>query len=151
VREALEMVPVGYRAKLFESCYLTELEPEFRDELGNTGVGPELPILYGDPYDPLMRVDVELMRPIGNGPREAMKRLVEALEQTRRAVRLQPGEILIVDNRRTVHGRDPFTPSYDGNDRWMVRLLVSLDLAHVEERGQRNKHMITMQFAAATS
>lgn len=32
---------------------------------------------------------------------------------------LKPGDLLNVDNYRTTHTRTPFTPRWDGKDRWL--------------------------------
>ncbi|WP_106399964.1 TauD/TfdA family dioxygenase [Actinocorallia populi] len=39
-------------------------------------------------------------------------------------IALEPGDALVIDNRRAVHGRTAFTPAYDGTDRWLQRLLL---------------------------
>ena len=45
------------------------------------------------------------------------------------------GDLLIVDNRRAVHGRSQFTPRYDGFDRWLQRMSVVRDpIASVSDR-----------------
>ena len=40
---------------------------------------------------------------------------------------LQPGEIILLDNNRAIHGRSPFFPKYDGNDRFLVRSFITFD------------------------
>jgi alpha-ketoglutarate-dependent taurine dioxygenase len=94
----------------------------------------------------MMKFDLDLKEPIGARATEALKRFGEALGRCRRTLVLNPGEMLIVDNRRAVHGREPFTASYDGTDRWLVRILVLPDITAVEERKQRQKHMLTTRF-----
>jgi hypothetical protein len=54
-----------------------------------------------------------------------------AIEQAGRSVVLTPGDILILDNRRCVHGRDSFGARYDGTDRWLRRLNVARDRSRV--------------------
>lgn len=41
------------------------------------------------------------------------------------AVALTRGDLLVLDNRRVVHGRNAIEPRYDGNDRWLQRMLVT--------------------------
>lgn len=43
-------------------------------------------------------------------------------------VRLRPGDLLLVDNRKALHGRSVFKPRYDGQDRWLQRVYTSGDL-----------------------
>jgi hypothetical protein len=30
----------------------------------------------------------------------------------------------VLDNRRVIHGRSPYTPRHDGHDRWLQRTFV---------------------------
>jgi L-asparagine oxygenase len=39
-------------------------------------------------------------------------------------VELQPGDLVVIDNYHVVHGRTAFSPRYDGNDRWLQRVLI---------------------------
>lgn len=73
--------------------------------------------------------------------RAAYARLEAELSRVSRAVSLNPGEVLIVDNDLVVHGRVPFRARYDGTDRWLKRASVrvpgrrSRPLAEAEEHG----------------
>ncbi|MFI6376419.1 TauD/TfdA family dioxygenase [Streptomyces sp. NPDC050546] len=55
---------------------------------------------------------------------EAYARLSEAFEECGFVVPLEPGDLLVVDNDAVVHGRVAFRARYDGNDRWLKRVLV---------------------------
>jgi clavaminate synthase/L-asparagine oxygenase len=50
--------------------------------------------------------------------------LSQALDASTESVRLTPGDLLIVDNYRTTHARTPFSPRWDGHDRWLHRSYV---------------------------
>lgn len=54
----------------------------------------------------------------------AYDRLGHALEDNGHVVPLEPGDLLIIDNDATVHGRLAFKARYDGTDRWLKRVLV---------------------------
>jgi L-asparagine oxygenase len=41
-----------------------------------------------------------------------------------RFVALQPGSILLLNNRTVAHGRTCFEPRYDGMDRWLQRVYI---------------------------
>jgi L-asparagine oxygenase len=43
-------------------------------------------------------------------------------------IRLEPNDLLVIDNRRCLHGRSPFPAMFDGNDRWIQRMYVRLSL-----------------------
>ncbi|WP_440652002.1 hypothetical protein [Cysteiniphilum sp. 19S12-1] len=37
-------------------------------------------------------------------------------------ISINPGEIMLFSNQKTVHSRASFSPNYDGTDRWLIRL-----------------------------
>jgi L-asparagine oxygenase len=43
-------------------------------------------------------------------------------------VRLSDGDVLVIDNRRCLHGRSSFVARYDGRDRWLQRVYVRRSL-----------------------
>ena len=56
--------------------------------------------------------------------RRAYGSLSTELARNARTVSLRAGEVLVIDNDVIVHGRVPFTPRYDGTDRWLKRINV---------------------------
>ena len=54
-----------------------------------------------------------------------------------------PGDLAILDNRVTVHGRTPFRPRYDGADRWVQRTFVIADLRRSGDHRARDGYVIT--------
>jgi Fe(II)/alpha-ketoglutarate-dependent arginine beta-hydroxylase len=93
-------------------------------------------VLFGGADLPYLRVDPAFMKP----PRteaatRALDSLVDQIGNAMSGVALAPGEILFVDNFRTVHGRQAFEPRYDGTDRWLKRLNLVRDLR--KSRGNR--------------
>jgi alpha-ketoglutarate-dependent taurine dioxygenase len=56
---------------------------------------------------------------------------------------LETGDLLVIDNNKTIHGRKPFQARYDGTDRWVQRILVRKELPPSD---QINGHIITTEF-----
>jgi L-asparagine oxygenase len=54
--------------------------------------------------------------------RAALCELLQALNSVQRSVRLEPGSLIIVANDFCVHGRSAFHASYDGSDRFLIRV-----------------------------
>ena len=46
------------------------------------------------------------------------------------SVALQPGNILLLNNRKVAHSRSVFQPRYDGKDRWLQRVYINAGLGH---------------------
>jgi L-asparagine oxygenase len=76
----------------------------------------------------------------GTGDQEAAQALDllrSALDDARRGHPMAGGDLLILDNLRTVHARTPFTPRYDGTDRWLMRTMVCASIPAYRRRGER--------------
>lgn len=73
-------------------------------------------------YDP----DYTPWTEAGDEYRTAYERLSRELERVGRRVVLEPGDVAIVDNDVVVHGRVPFTARFDGNDRWLKRVNITM-------------------------
>lgn len=105
------------------------------DKIAQMVAHPErIPILFGDPKTPYVRMDPYFMDPpedpVARATFETLQRKVdEALED--RA--LEPGDVCFIDNFQAVHGRKPFKARYDGRDRWMKRINVARDLRKSRE------------------
>jgi L-asparagine oxygenase len=93
-----------------------------RDEL--------VPVLWGGPSLPYMTIDRAFMQaPADDVQAKAVfERAVKCLDDAIQSVPVGPGDILIVDNHRAVHGRAPFHARYDGGDRWILKLSLTRDL-----------------------
>jgi L-asparagine oxygenase len=74
-----------------------------------------------------MVFDTDLMHGITNDAESIIHKIVEIYKRHRIAHVLEPGDIIIIDNRHAVHGRSPFTPRYDGNDRYLIRSFATFD------------------------
>lgn len=74
----------------------------------------------------------------GTTPRAAaaLDSLHRAVKLATRRVVLESGDLLVIDNDRAVHGRTPFTPRYDGTDRWLKRALVVTALPETDVVGR---------------
>jgi L-asparagine oxygenase len=131
IRDALCLIPRQHRQTLAEPRFRSTPPPSFR----GLGAEPVHAVLLGAPDDPDIRVDFANTRPIDGGAARAMDALRRAIESVRGELVLAAGDLAIVDNRVTLHGRSAFTPRYDGNDRWLQRAFVHLD--HRRSRGVR--------------
>ncbi|MGY2063643.1 TauD/TfdA family dioxygenase, partial [Nocardia gipuzkoensis] len=99
--------------------YGTEFHRRQAGPVATIGGTPDEPTLRYDPaYTPLDDADDEF--------RCAYQHLGAELERVCRVAVLHPGELLLVDNDVVVHGRVPFTPRYDGTDRWLKRVNIRL-------------------------
>jgi L-asparagine oxygenase len=65
--------------------------------------------------------DQDLMMGMTQRADDLIDRIVEIYEQHKTGIVLESGDVLVIDNRKMVHGRSKFTPRYDGTDRFLIR------------------------------
>jgi L-asparagine oxygenase len=71
--------------------------------------------------DPFLVFDQDLMTGITEGSHQMIQQIIDIYYEKRIAHVLKPGDIIFIDNNRAVHGRSPFSPNYDGTDRFLIR------------------------------
>lgn len=113
---------------LFQDRFRTAID-ESHLAGGPQRLGPARPVFHGDRTRPTMVFDADLMVGVDPQACDALAALERAVEQHHVSVTLQTGDLLVVDNYVAVHGRSPFTPRFDGTDRWLQRTFVVSDLA----------------------
>ncbi|MFE9426951.1 TauD/TfdA family dioxygenase [Kitasatospora sp. NPDC006697] len=100
-------------------------------------------VLSGAPEDPDLLVDFAATRPLTERAAQAMGALQQLFAAHALTHRLLPGDLAIVDNRVTVHGRTGFTPRYDGRDRWLHRTFAVQNLRRSRVHRVGDGHVLT--------
>ncbi len=101
----------------------------------------------GNPYDPKMKYDLDLMVGLNKQAKEALTEIKSSANKVKNYARLEEGDLLIIDNRKNVHGSSQFIPRYDGMARWLQRVYVVRDIAASEEERDKLERIITTEFA----
>lgn len=117
----------GALAELRQPLWTTAVDASFGDGLGDPVRGP-FPILSGDAGDPVLLVDRDLMQGTTVSARSMLGEVLRVYVEYRHAHVLEPGDILVLDNLRAMHGRSAFAPRFDGTDRFVTRGFVVRDL-----------------------
>jgi L-asparagine oxygenase len=128
IHHALPLLSAEHHDLLFQPLYRTGIDYSFGNVETLKANGPVLPVLYGNRHDPFLNYDEDLMEAMTPDAQAALDSLKTAIASVYRGVKLEMGDLLCIDNRRTVHGRSSFTPRYDGFDRWLQRSFVVRDL-----------------------
>jgi len=87
-------------------------------------------ILDGVRDCPYIRIDPYFMhtRPGDADAKHALDHISDTIDADLQDVVLRDGDLIIIDNRRAVHGRRAFKARFDGTDRWLKRVNVTRDL-----------------------
>ena len=126
--------------------FITKVDDSFRTH-GEPDVELLKAILTEDEDGYQICFDEFFMRGTTQAASEALDELIIAIAKCTDKVVLEAGDVMVIDNRRTVHGRLPFQPRYDGTDRWLKRLMV------VESRppdSEMDGRVITTEFTSAS-
>ncbi len=86
------------------------------------------PVLWPGRRGLQMLIDSVYMRPVDETATAVFGRAVDVLDAHLQKVPLAPGDILLIDNYRAVHGREPFAARYDGTDRWLLKTSIASSL-----------------------
>jgi L-asparagine oxygenase len=138
------------RELLRQKLWTTEVDPSFRLE-GHEFIegivrGP-LPIVAGAEDDPTVVFDQDLMKGTTEQAQAMVQRVTEIYQAHRHSHTLTPGQILLVDNVRAVHGRSPFSPAFDEHDRFIIRSFAVRDLVRSRYARPANGRMIAAEFS----
>jgi len=89
--------------------------------------GPISIINDDDKNDPKIIFDQDLMIGITEESNNLISKIIDIYYKYRIEHNLIPGEIILIDNNRAVHGRSSFIPNYDGYDRFLIRSFITFD------------------------
>ena len=146
IARALPLLSAEHKDLLFQPLYRTGIDHSFGNVQSIKANGPVLPVLYGNRYDPFLNYDEDLMEAMTPEAAAALEALQRAIASVYKGIKLDMGDLLCIDNRRTVHGRTSFTPRYDGFDRWLQRSFVVRDLGLSAVDRQPGERIIRTQF-----
>jgi Fe(II)/alpha-ketoglutarate-dependent arginine beta-hydroxylase len=104
-------------------------ESSLPDAPDPSAVAPDTPVavLSSPSTGPHLRIDPLFMDvAVGDAPaRAALDAATDALQRNLADIPLAPGDLLVIDNRRAVHGRGSFTAKHDGGDRWLKKVMAN--------------------------
>ncbi|HYK00361.1 MAG TPA: TauD/TfdA family dioxygenase [Thermoanaerobaculia bacterium] len=85
------------------------------------------PVITGPEDAPQVILNMDRMQGITPAAAEALEAFGAALAHpdVLRRTHIDRGDLVVIGNRRTVHGRTTFVPRWDGRDRWLQRVYVT--------------------------
>jgi len=109
-------------------------QPRFRTTVDQSflrGIGHDAPIWIGPIRvlslaggRPRIRADFAETAGCDDVAQEALSEFRQAAERVAIEVRLRAGDLLVIENNHAFHGRTPFLPRWDGQDRWLLRTSI---------------------------
>jgi L-asparagine oxygenase len=108
-------------------------------------------IVSGSEECPRLRCDFAETRGLDPRAQEAVEALYATACRTATGVYLEAGDLVIIDNHSTFHGRTSFPMKRDGNDRWLLRSFVARDLSRSIQNRPGAKRIIDIDYAAISA
>jgi L-asparagine oxygenase len=108
------------------------------------------PVISGADDDLWVRIDMDCAAAV-EGDEEAaaaLARFHAASNEAGTHVTLEPGDVLIWDNHRTMHARTSFEPRYDGTDRWLKRVSITTTPEKSADRRPNHPRVVENQAIA---
>ena len=131
---------------LTQPWFTTSIDESFRTE-GQPNIELTCSILKEEVYglNPLYEITYDdlLMKATNAQAEDALGEFKEAIKKCTHEIVLESGDLLVFNNKTTIHGRLPFQPRYDGTDRWLQRIF-SIDRA--VPRQHKSGNVITTPF-----
>ena len=130
VQNILENISEEEKLLLREPLWNTGVDLSFKlhgKEFIDGDIRGPLPILNGNETDLHLIFDQDLMKGTCEKSTIMIQKIIDIYYKHRLFHNLTSGDIIILDNQRAVHGRSPFFPKFDGNDRFLIRCFSTLD------------------------
>ena len=144
IHDVLDHLPARTVEVLRQPRFRTAVDESFMQGRPSRLLDP-MPIVSGSPDNVTFVYDADLMIGIDSEAQDALEELARVVGEHEQHVVLEAGDLLVIDNNVAVHGRSPFTPRFDGTDRWLQRTFVVSDLA--PSAADRNGRIITTDFS----
>lgn len=129
-RTALKMMRPDEIAQLQRPVYVVPSPPSHHAAQGGVQWSQPRPLIDGPTDKPELLLHLPDMKCLDPTARPVFEKFKAAMNDSKtiNGVALEPGDLVIVNNRKAAHGRCFFTPRYDGADRWLQRVYLSADL-----------------------
>ena len=144
ISQVVGELPLGVQQVLREPRFRTGIDESFTGTRSDRR-GRAMAVLGGTEEAPTFTFDADLMAGLDPEATDALEALRSVIRREHIGVALETGDLLVVDNSVSVHGRSSFTARFDGTDRWLQRTFVVTDLA--ASATHRRGRVITTRFA----
>jgi L-asparagine oxygenase len=140
-REALALISSEHAAILRQSLFQIAAPESFLDSHGHKVWSRPLPVITGDAEHPESRVNFNGVMALTEAAEDALQAWRMAVDHVTVGFVLQPGEMLVIDNRKALHGRKPFNAQFGPKARWLQRAYVRSTLWHGRERSKNRVNL----------
>jgi alpha-ketoglutarate-dependent taurine dioxygenase len=132
--DILKDIHIGIVEILKKNLFKTTIDPSFRLN-GEEDYSTVVPVISRDVNNRyIMKYDRTVMTGTTTEAQMALNVFTKAIERNTQTVFLKTGDLLVLDNNVTVHGRTPFQAKYNGSDRWVQRVVVRKEINSIQNK-----------------
>ena len=91
--------------------------------------------------------DQDLMIGTNEGSKRVIERIINIYFKHRKYYILAPGDALIINNHKLLHGRSKFEPKFDGNDRFIIRSFIVNDIDKIKNKCNTRDRMVDTKYS----
>lgn len=113
-------------------------------------IGP-IKVLDGDPARPRIRCDFAETRGLDPEAQDALDLLYKTASAAIIELRLDAGDLLLIDNHDAFHGRTSFRRHGNGEDRWLLRTFITRDLSRSRADRPGDGRIVDADYAAGSN
>lgn len=130
-------------AELRKPLFRLNAPGSFCREMGRSQVlGQPAPLINGPEFAPEISVSANGVEPLTEEAGRAVEALQGACREVAHQVALEPGQALLINNRKGLHARSRFEARHDGTDRWLQRSYVRTSLWPIRYRLKENQRRV---------
>lgn len=120
--DVLEDVPKKHITKLLSNEFSVTRPESFDGEHVTVNKVPVLSV--GDDCELVSRYDFHNVKPLTDAAASSLKVFEKSVMDREKwcNLSLEPGQVLIFDNHKTLHTRNAFVPKGNGEERWLIRV-----------------------------
>ena len=113
-------------------------------------IGP-IRVLDGSPLRPRIRCDFAETKGLDPEAQDALDALYKAATDSILEVRLEAGDMLLIDNHDAFHGRTSFRRRGNGEDRWLLRTFITRDISRSRVHRPGDLRIVDTDYAAGSN
>lgn len=132
-RAVIEALSASSQDHLLDSLRTADYTHQLPDSFSGPQSALTTPILLGPDETPELKVDLTTTAAGSPRGKRALAALADAVAEVAVDIPLTPGDLLVFDNRRWLHGRGDLSRS--SPDRWLVRSLFVYDAWRARDGG----------------
>ena len=91
--------------------------------------------------------DQDLMIGTSKESKDIITKIIKIYYEHRKFHVLQPGDALIINNKKLVHGRSSFEPLFNGKDRFILRSFIMKNIDKIKDKTNTHNRMIDLRFS----